>query len=97
MFSDTISQVLQIHKNVNQNSTNPHKVSCLFVDEGKKKKLMVKDLLELTEAFKEVPFQAIEVYICNVVPRDNEIDWDVHTNTNVCSQILQQELVGKVC
>ncbi|KAG1699317.1 putative ATP-dependent RNA helicase TDRD12 [Nymphon striatum] len=79
-----------------QKQKNSTKVELLMVDDGKEYQCDVKELLELPTSFKALPPQAVEIFICNVIPIDREIKWSSEINAHMEEKLLETELKGQI-
>ncbi|XP_067651475.1 uncharacterized protein [Haliotis asinina] len=58
-----------------------------FVDDGKTKTVDLCKLLTLPAHLKEVPYQAVEVYLCRVKPMDNDTEWTEKANMFIFEEL----------
>ncbi|XP_046549507.1 uncharacterized protein LOC124259410 isoform X2 [Haliotis rubra] len=58
-----------------------------FVDDGKTKTVDLCRLLTLPAHLKEVPYQAVEVYLCRVKPMDSDSEWTEKANTFIFEEL----------
>lgn len=51
-------------------------VTAYFVDEGRTQEVKSHQLLQLPDAFQNLPGQAVEIILCRAKPIDGELDWN---------------------
>ncbi|XP_071824728.1 putative ATP-dependent RNA helicase TDRD12 isoform X2 [Apostichopus japonicus] len=67
-----------------------------FVDEGKRDTIPSYNLLALPKAFKNIPYQAVEIICCGAMPPDKENQWTTQANLAIHNMIHGEELEGKI-
>ncbi|XP_059168932.1 putative ATP-dependent RNA helicase TDRD12 [Physella acuta] len=56
----------------------------------------IDQLLKLPRSLADVPYQAVEVFLCNVQPMDNDSEWTDKADIFVDGLIKEKELVGRI-
>ncbi|KAJ8041792.1 DEAD-box ATP-dependent RNA helicase 20 [Holothuria leucospilota] len=79
-----------------QEHSEDRHVQVKFVDEGKSEILPSYKLMALPAAFKSIPYQAVEIVACGVMPPDKENSWTTQANLKIHNSIHGLELEGKV-
>lgn len=56
----------------------------------------VSQLLKPAEQFTQIPFQAVEIFICQLKPVDNDVDWPPNANQAIYHLLHRKILDGQI-
>ncbi|CAG5130622.1 unnamed protein product, partial [Candidula unifasciata] len=67
-----------------------------LVDAGQLKTATIGQLLKLPQTLAQIPYQAVEAYLCCVKPMDDDVEWTVEANMFINNLVQGKELVGRI-
>ncbi|XP_055890738.1 uncharacterized protein LOC106072324 isoform X3 [Biomphalaria glabrata] len=73
-----------------------HQYKVWLVDDGREEKVTLDQLMKLPQELAEIPFQAVEVILCNIKPMDDDFEWTVEADTFVDELINGKQLIGQI-
>jgi len=60
----------------------------LFVDNGRVERVAATCLYELPDSLRHQPFQAVEVYLGRVKPKDKDVAWTIKVRCNMAAGMV---------
>ncbi|BFZ13477.1 hypothetical protein BsWGS_16516 [Bradybaena similaris] len=87
------AKVLETHKKSITASTKHH---LWLVDAGHHETATTDQLLKLPKSLAQIPYQAVEAYLCCVKPIDDDVEWTMEANMFINHLVQGKELVGRI-
>ncbi|GFO24251.1 ATP-dependent RNA helicase dbp2 [Plakobranchus ocellatus] len=92
----TVSRAKVVDVREGTRSAPMKQIRVWLVDDGCFKEGTVDQLLKMPKRLAEVPYQAVEVYLCCVKPVDEDTEWTDKVNIHMHDLVEGKQLVGRI-
>ena len=96
-ISTSIFKRVVVTQILKRDSLMAHEVIVQAIDYGAKYSIATSELIIIPDRFKNLPPQAVEVYLCNIRPIDCDLNWSSYSKLFIAEKLLKtKEFVGKI-